>query len=168
MEYSGKNGNVLILTGSDSDLPVIESCTEQLKKFDIGFNLKIASAHRTPEFTKSLIENAEKENTELIIAAAGLAAHLPGVCASHTTLPIIGIPLSAGSLNGIDALYSIVQMPPGVPVGTMGIGKAGAKNAAVYAAQLLSLKYPNLKEELVNYKEEMKEKVHKKNEKISG
>ncbi|MFC1504514.1 5-(carboxyamino)imidazole ribonucleotide mutase [Spirochaetota bacterium] len=162
------NGNVLILIGSDSDLPVIESCTKELSYFSIAYTLKVASAHRTPEFTKELVSNAEKECYDLIIAAAGLAAHLPGVCASLTTLPVIGIPLDAGPLSGIDALYSIVQMPSGLPVGCMGIGKSGAKNAGVYAAQVLSLKYGKLKELLYTYKEEQKKKVLSKNKDIKA
>lgn len=162
------NGNprVLIVIGSDSDLPVIEATLSQLEEFQISYELRISSAHRTPEETKSLIKSAPEDDFSLIIAAAGLAAHLPGVCASYTHLPVIGVPMGGGDLNGLDALYSIVMMPPGVPVATVGIGKIGARNAAVLAAQILSLKYPFLADKIKSFKETQREGVLKKDESL--
>ncbi len=153
---------VLILIGSDSDFSVMEHCVNILNEFNINNEIRVHSAHRTPEEAKELIKSAESKGFELIIAAAGLAAHLPGVCAAFTTLPIIGVPIDNGPLQGVDALYSIVQMPPGVPVGCMGIGKIGAKNAGIYAAEILSLKYSFLKKNLINFREEQRKLVLKK------
>ena len=125
-----------------------------LEEFNIPYHMTVSSAHRTPERTLKLVRNAEKNGVEIIIAGAGAAAHLAGVIASHTTLPVIGVPIDSSSLNGIDALYSTVQMPPGIPVATMAVGKAGAKNAAIFAAQILGLKDAGIVARLKEYKKE--------------
>jgi 5-(carboxyamino)imidazole ribonucleotide mutase len=138
-----------IIVGSKSDLPVIEKAENVLKEFGIAYDLKIASAHRTPKEVEKFAK-AAANNYDLIIAAAGMAAALPGVVAAHTTLPVIGVPIHSPSLSGHDALFSIVQMPPGVPVATVAID--GAKNAAILAAEILSLKYPALKAKLKKIK----------------
>ena len=143
---------VAILLGSKSDEPAMSGCCEYLTRFGIPFDLKISSAHRQPDETAEFVKTAEQNGYSLIIAAAGMAAHLPGVCASHTTLPVIGVPLEGSALNGVDALYSIVQMPPGVPVATVAIGSAGAKNAAVLAAEILALNNASLKQKLIEFK----------------
>ncbi|NND67910.1 MAG: 5-(carboxyamino)imidazole ribonucleotide mutase [Halioglobus sp.] len=128
---------VAIVMGSDSDLPVMEASFDVLKKFGIPFEARVTSAHRTPEVTKKFVQDAEERGCKVFIAAAGMAAHLAGAVAATTTKPVIGVPINA-SLEGLDALLSTVQMPPGIPVGSVAIGKAGAKNAAYLAAQILS------------------------------
>ncbi|MDH4068876.1 MAG: 5-(carboxyamino)imidazole ribonucleotide mutase [Ignavibacteria bacterium] len=143
---------VAILLGSKSDEKTMEQCCSYLNSFGIGFDLKISSAHRQPDETAEFVKQAEKNGYGVIIAAAGMAAHLPGVCAALTTLPVIGVPLEGSALNGVDALYSIVQMPAGVPVATVAIGSAGARNAAVLAAQILALGEASLKQKLVEFK----------------
>jgi len=140
-----------IIVGSQSDLPVIEKATNLLVDFGIDYELIVGSAHRTPKKVEQFAKSAEKK-FDLIIAGAGMAAALPGVVAAHTTLPVIGIPISSKALSGHDALFSIVQMPPGVPVACVAID--GAKNAAILAAQILSLKYPKLKRKLAKLKGE--------------
>jgi len=130
---------VVILLGSKSDLPVMEGMYPLLERFGLSWELHVASAHRQPEKLKRIVRGAEKAGTEIFVAAAGMAAHLPGVLASMTAKPVIGVPISAGPLAGVDALLSIVQMPPGVPVATVAIGSAGAKNAACLAARILAL-----------------------------
>ncbi len=129
---------VAVLMGSDSDLPVMEACLTVLTKFDIPFEAKITSAHRTPEQTRAYVQDAEQRGCTVFIAAAGMAAHLAGAVAAHTAKPVIGVPLEA-SLLGFDSLLSTVQMPPGIPVATVAVGKPGAKNAAHLAAQILAL-----------------------------
>ena len=129
---------VAIVMGSDSDLPVMEACFAVLQSFDIPFEARITSAHRTPEVTKSFIQEAEERGCGVFIAAAGMAAHLAGAVAATTTKPVIGVPMNA-SMDGLDALLSTVQMPAGIPVASVAIGKAGAKNAAYLAAQILSV-----------------------------
>ena len=141
-----------IICGSKSDLPVIEKAEKQLKEFGIGYDVTIASAHRTPKQVEDYARSAE-DKYDLIIAAAGMAAALPGVIAAHTTLPVIGIPIHSPGLSGHDALFSIVQMPPGVPVASVAID--GAKNAAILAAQILALKYPELTAKLKHLKKEL-------------
>lgn len=141
-----------IIIGSPSDLPVIEKAEKQLKEFGIAYDLTVASAHRTPKQVEAYAKSAEGKY-DLIIAAAGMAAALPGVVAAHTTLPVIGIPIHSKSLSGHDALFSIVQMPPGVPVASVAID--GAKNAAILAVQILALKYPELKLKLKKFKKEL-------------
>ena len=142
-----------IIVGSKSDLTVVERAAKQLDEFGINHDLTIASAHRTPAKVAKYAKEAE-EKYDLIIAAAGMAAALPGVIAAHTILPVIGIPIHSQGLAGHDALFSIVQMPPGVPVASVAID--GAKNAAILAAQILSLKYPGLKNKLKNLKTKLR------------
>jgi 5-(carboxyamino)imidazole ribonucleotide mutase len=149
---------VAVVMGSKSDLPVMESCTRTLEEFGVPYEVKVLSAHRTIDEVLKFCERAEEE-FEVIIAAAGYAAHLGGVIAAKTVLPVIGVPLDASPLKGIDSLLSIVQMPGGIPVATVTIGKAGAKNAAVLAVEIMAIKYPELKEKLKEYREEMKKKV---------
>lgn len=157
---------VAIVAGSDSDLEIINETCQTLKKFGVDFYVSVTSAHRTPEKVKDFLKKVDEQNCEIIIAAAGMAAHLPGVMAAHTTKPVIGIPIPSGSLNGVDALLSIIQMPGGIPVATVSIGKAGAKNAAILAVQILSLKYLELKQKLENYKNELAESVIKKDNEL--
>jgi phosphoribosylamine--glycine ligase len=157
-----------IVMGSDSDLPVMQGCVEQLEKFGIPFEITVASAHRSPERAANYATNARQRGLKVIIAAAGMAAHLAGVLAAHTTLPVIGVPIDASSLNGLDALLSTVQMPPGVPVATMGIGKAGAQNAAILAAQILAVADPRLVEQLTLFKAEMAAKVEEKAQRLTA
>jgi phosphoribosylaminoimidazole carboxylase PurE protein len=132
--------------------------TEILNKFKIPYRMEICSAHRNPEKTKILAKSAEKEGVKVIIAGAGMSAHLPGVIASYTTLPVIGVPLNASPLSGIDSLFSMVQMPSGVPVATMAIGEAGAKNAAILAIQIVALSDEKLKKRLEKFKQDLAEK----------
>ena len=121
---------VLLMMGSDTDLPIMQEAADILKKFAVPYEMRISSAHRSPERTMALASEAASRGVQVIIAGAGMAAHLAGVVASHTILPVIGVPMPGGALNGVDALYATVQMPAGIPVATMAIGKAGAKNAA--------------------------------------
>jgi 5-(carboxyamino)imidazole ribonucleotide mutase len=144
-----------IVMGSKSDLPVMKECVELLKRFGIPHEVSIISAHRTPGVAREYAMGARTRGLELMIAGAGMAAHLPGVLASWTTLPIIGVPLASGALNGVDALYAIVQMPPGIPVATVAIGSAGARNAACLAAQILGLKHPAIAQAYEDYRREM-------------
>ena len=153
---------VAILMGSDSDLPVMRSTMEVLDKFSIAKEVKITSAHRTPEATKAYIKDAEARGCSVFIAAAGLAAHLAGAVAATTTKPVIGVPLDAGPLSGIDALLATVQMPGGIPVGTVAVGKAGAKNAAYLAAQILALQDADLAGSITAEREQMTRDVQKK------
>lgn len=141
-----------IVMGSKSDQPTMTICEETLTYFGIASETFILSAHRTPDQTTAFAKEAEDKGFAVIIAAAGMAAHLAGVIASHTTLPVIGVPLSSSALGGVDALYSIVQMPKGVPVATMAIGKAGAANAAIFAAQILAIHHPEIAEKLRVFK----------------
>ena len=143
-----------IVMGSKTDLPIVEKTFELLKKFGIDYEARILSAHRTPEEALDFSRNAQKNGFDLIIAAAGKAAHLPGVLAAVTTLPIIGLPIKSSTLDGMDSLLSIVQMPKGVPVATVAIN--GAENAAILAAQIMSLKYSILTSKLEAHKEEMR------------
>lgn len=139
MAEKKKRVRVVILLGSESDLPVIEGMVPLLDRFGLAYEVAVASAHRQPEKLKRIVRKAEKDGVEIFVAAAGMAAHLPGVVASMTAKPVIGVPVAAGALGGIDALLSIVQMPPGVPVATVAIGSAGARNAACLAARILAL-----------------------------
>jgi phosphoribosylamine--glycine ligase len=157
---------VLIMMGSDSDLSVMEKTGEMLDELNIAYDMTVSSAHRTPDRTLNLVRDAEKNGVEVIIAGAGAAAHLAGVIASHTILPVIGVPIDSSPLNGIDALYSTVQMPPGIPVATMAVGKAGAKNAALFAAQIIGLKDSTVSKALMSYREKMAAEVEKKAKKI--
>ncbi len=151
--------DVLILTGSKNDLGDIDSTVQTLKKFGISYKLHISSAHRTLKRTMELVESAEKNGAKVVIAAAGMSAHLPGVIAAMTVLPVIGVPLNASTLNGLDSLMSIVQMPGGIPVATMAIGKNGCINAALLAVSILALSDAALTEKLKRYKKEMAESV---------
>ncbi len=130
---------VLIIMGSQTDEVVMQECSKWLSWFGIENNMVVASAHRNPDKVRDIIINAQSNGYGVVIAAAGMAAALPGVCAAYTSLPVLGVPLDGGLPGGIDALYSIVQMPAGLPVGTLAVGKAGAKNAAVLAARILAL-----------------------------
>lgn len=147
-----RNPKIGIIIGSKSDLAVIEKAEKQLSAFGIDYDITVASAHRTPSKVESYARSAERKY-DLIIAAAGMAAALPGVVAANTILPVIGIPIHSRSLSGHDALFSIVQMPPGVPVASVAID--GARNAAILAAQILALRYPGLKNRLKNFKNEL-------------
>lgn len=155
---------VAIIMGSDSDWPVMEVCHRQLCEFGIRSRVEIMSAHRTPERVHEFSRRAEADGIRVIIAAAGMAAALPGSIAAGTTLPVIGVPLESGALMGIDSLLSMVQMPPGVPVATVAIGAAGARNAAVLAAQVLALNDPDLNDALKNFKRKQAESVDNKNQ----
>jgi 5-(carboxyamino)imidazole ribonucleotide mutase len=148
-----------IIVGSDSDLPIIQETTKILDDLGISFEITVASAHRTPDRVAGYASTASNRGIKVIIAAAGLAAHLPGVIASETLLPVIGVPMDAGPLNGVDALYSIVQMPGGIPVASMAIGKAGARNAAIFAAQILALTDAQIAQRLEDHRGRMAESV---------
>ena len=143
---------VLILMGSKKDQEVMMKGAKILEEFKIPYQIEVSSAHRNPEKTKKLAQNAEKRGVKVIIAGAGMAAHLPGVVASYTNLPVIGVPLNASALSGLDSLFSIVQMPSGIPVATMAIGEAGAKNAAILAIRILALFDEKLKKKLEKFK----------------
>ncbi|MHB8483152.1 MAG: 5-(carboxyamino)imidazole ribonucleotide mutase [Nitrospiria bacterium] len=153
---------VMILMGSPNDLPVMEEAGKVLDQFDVAYDLTVTSAHRSPERTHQTVLSAASNGIEIFIVGAGGAAHLAGVVASLTTLPVIGVPIDSSSLQGMDALLSTVQMPGGVPVAAMAIGKAGAKNAGIFAVQILAGKYPGLNKKLVHYKEDMAKEVELK------
>ena len=160
---SEKTAPVAVIMGSDSDMKVMKSCIEQLGDFGIDPVVRIISAHRTPEIASDFAQNAAGKGIKVIIAAAGMAAHLAGAMAAQVTLPVIGVPLdSGGGLGGMDALLSTVQMPPGVPVATMAVGKAGGKNAAIFAVQILALSDEKMSEKLAAFKQDQKQKVIKK------
>lgn len=159
-----KNIKVVILMGSDSDLPVMQKACEVLEEFKVGYEMDISSAHRTPEKVIQYIKDARKRGIEVIIAGAGMAAHLAGFIAAHTTLPVIGVPIKSGALDGIDALYSTVQMPPGIPVATVAVD--GAKNAAYLAAGILSIKYDEIEKRLEEHRQNMKDLVEEKSKKL--
>lgn len=148
--------------GSDSDLGVMQAAADILKKFNIPFEMTVASAHRTPERAMRFATEARSRGVRVIIAGAGHAAHLAGVLAAHTTLPVIGVPIDSSCLQGMDALLATVQMPPGIPVATVSIGKSGAKNAGILAAQILAVTDAQLEERLQAFKKEMAEQVEKK------
>ena len=154
-----------VIMGSDSDLPVMKEATDILKQFNIPFEVKIISAHRSPEILAKYGNEAHKRGIKIIIAGAGGAAHLPGVTAAFTPLPVIGIPVKAKSLDGLDSLLSIVQMPAGVPVATVGINQA--KNAGLLAVQMLALSDSNLLKKMISYKKKLSEESQKKNDKIN-
>lgn len=158
---------VAVVIGSESDLLAVKSGCKILEELEIPYQLTVSSAHRTSKRTRSYIRQAEKNGVEVIIACAGGAAHLPGVIASETTLPVIGVPMDTKFLKGRDSLYSIVQMPSGIPVGTMAIGEPGAKNGAIYAAEILALKYPKVKKNLLKYREGLTREVIAKAKRLS-
>lgn len=153
---------VLIVMGSDSDVPVMEKAEKVLKEFGVPCEMRISSAHRCPHRTATLAAEAAGRGIKVIIAGAGMAAHLAGVIAAETVLPVIGVPIGSGALNGVDALYSTVQMPGGIPVATVAIGKAGAKNAGILAVQMLALSDEALAGRLREYKESMAREVEEK------
>ncbi|MBE7035002.1 MAG: 5-(carboxyamino)imidazole ribonucleotide mutase [Ruminococcaceae bacterium] len=157
---------VAVIMGSDSDFPVVKKCILMLKKFGIEADTRVISAHRTPEMAASYAKEAEQNGVDLIIAAAGKAAHLGGVLAAFTTLPVIGIPMKSSTMDGLDSLLSMVQMPKGIPVATVAID--GADNAGILAAQILSLKYDFLKPLLAQFKAEMQAEVEAKDKALQA
>jgi len=161
-----ENLKVLILMGSDSDLPVMSKACEVLKEMGVGYEMHISSAHRLPERTMELAKKAREKGIDVIICGAGMSAHLAGVVAANTTLPVIGVPLASGALNGVDALYSTVMMPPGIPVATVAID--GAKNAAYLACSILSIKYPEIAQKLEAFREKTKEALLRKDAELQG
>jgi phosphoribosylaminoimidazole carboxylase PurE protein len=160
------DAKIAVVLGSDSDLPVMEEGLKVLKDFNTLFDLKIMSAHRSPELVHDFARNAEKKGIKVIIAAAGGAAHLAGVIASMTRLPVIGVPMETSSLNGMDSLFSTVQMPYGVPVATMAIGKSGARNASIFALQILALGDKKIAGELNAFKKRLEADVIAKNKRL--
>ncbi|MGB9587705.1 MAG: 5-(carboxyamino)imidazole ribonucleotide mutase [Armatimonadota bacterium] len=154
-------GKVGILMGSESDLPVMQDAMKFLSDLGVEHEVKIVSAHRSPHLAMDYASNAESQGIEVIIAGAGGAAHLPGVIAALTPVPVIGVPIKSSALNGLDSLLSIVQMPSGVPVATVSIN--GAKNAGILAAQILSVKYPELRQKIKDFKTRLAEEVKSKN-----
>ncbi len=146
---------VVVLLGSESDLPVIEKMKPLLDRFGLSYRIDIASAHRQPAKLSRIVKQADKTGTEVYVAVAGMAAHLPGVVASMTAKPVIGVPVASGPLAGVDALLSIVQMPPGVPVATVAIGNAGARNAACLAARMIALKDTKVADAVEAYRQEL-------------
>src|SRR5687767_3723283 len=160
--------SVLILMGSDSDAPVMQAAADVLRGFDIACDMTVASAHRSPERVLRLVREAPQRGVKLFIVGAGAAAHLAGVVAAHTILPVIGVPIDSSALNGLDALLSTVQMPPGVPVATVSIGKPGATNAAVLAAQILAVGDAAMATKLTDYKKKLAEKVEAAAAKLNG
>jgi len=150
---------VIIVMGSKSDYPVVERTEKILDQFEVGYDTRIVSAHRTPKAAEALASGAEEAGAELIIAAAGKAAHLGGVMAAYTPLPVIGLPIKSSTLDGLDSLLSIVQMPKGVPVATVAID--GAENAGLLAVQILSVKYPGLRQKMKAYKVSMEQEITK-------
>jgi phosphoribosylamine--glycine ligase len=160
--------HVLILMGSDSDAPVMQAAVDTLKVFGITSEMTVASAHRSPARVMRLVEEAPGRGVKVFIVGAGAAAHLGGVVAAHTILPVIGVPIDSSALKGLDALLSTVQMPPGVPVATVSIGKPGATNAAVLAAQILAVGDGAMADKLTQYKKKLAEKVEAAAAKLSG
>lgn len=157
---------VLIIMGSDSDFPVMEACIRRLNKFSVPHDVRICSAHRTPDKAAEMARTAADKGYGVIIAAAGLAAHLPGVIAAHTCLPVIGVPIKSGALAGQDALYAIVQMPTGIPVATVAID--GAENAAILAVQILAQCEPLLYDKLKEYKEYLQDAVEARQKRLDS
>ncbi len=157
---------VTIFLGSDSDYDVVKDAQAILKEFKVPFALEVTSAHRSPARTLKLIKDYEEKGVEVFIAVAGKAAHLAGIVAAHTVKPVIGVPVESSSLDGLDALLSTVQMPKGVPVATMGLGKSGASNSALLAIQILSLNDSSLVKKLEEYREKMAARIEAKSKKI--
>ena len=161
-----ENPRVIIVMGSDSDLPQMAAAAQILEDLQIPFGIHVSSAHRTPEKTHQIVAESEKNGAEVFIAAAGGAAHLAGVVASATALPVIGVPIATNVMGGVDSLLSTVQMPPGIPVATVAIG--GAKNAGILAAQILSVKDQSLRDRIRNYRQTMANGVKAKDEKLQS
>jgi len=155
------NAQVAVVMGSKSDLEIVQGAFDMLKQFGVPYTARVLSAHRTPEEAAGFAASAERSGIKVIICAAGMAAHLGGVFAAHTILPVIGIPVASAPFNGLDALFSFIQMPPGVPVGTVTAGKAGGKNAALYAIEMLALGNPELAAKLHAFRQEQRDKVLK-------
>jgi 5-(carboxyamino)imidazole ribonucleotide mutase len=147
---------VAVIVGSKSDREQMVKALEILDHFGVGHEFRVLSAHRDPERLREFVDSLSDEEYVAVIAGAGMAAALPGCVAAHTLLPVIGVPMKGGALNGVDALYSIVQMPRGVPVGCMAIGSSGAVNAALYAVRMLALNDPEMKKKLAEYRESLK------------
>ena len=152
MKKNDSQPQVSIVMGSDSDLPIMEEAAKILNEFGVSYELRIISAHRSPARTAEYASGLSRREVKLVIAGAGQAAHLAGVVAAHTTLPVIGVPIDSSSLNGMDALLSTVQMPGGIPVATMALGKSGAKNAGLFAVQILALHDSDLQRQLTDYR----------------
>jgi 5-(carboxyamino)imidazole ribonucleotide mutase len=164
----GNSPKVLIMMGSDSDLQVMQEAADILAKFGVPYEIRISSAHRSPVRTMTLASEAAGRGIRIIIAGAGMAAHLAGVVAAKTTLPVIGVPMPGGALNGVDALYSTVQMPAGIPVATMAIGKAGAMNAGLLCVQILALNDELLLRALNDYRSAMDKDVEARDAALQG
>lgn len=162
----GETKKVAVIMGSDSDLPVVKPAIEKLKSFGIGVEAHVMSAHRTPEAAAKFSSEAAENGFGVIIAAAGKAAHLAGVLAAHTTLPVIGIPVKSSTLDGLDALLATVQMPSGIPVATVAIN--GSENAAILAVQMLAIANPELAKQLSDMKNKMKKSVEEKDKKLQA
>lgn len=157
-----------IVMGSDSDLPVMEEAGKVLDSFGVRYEITITSAHRSPKKTRDYIRSAEEKGIKIIIAGAGLAAHLAGVIAAETTMPVIGVPINSSPLLGLDSILSTLQMPSGIPVATMALGKGGAKNAAILAVQILAIGDKSLQKKLKSYKKKLAEKVEEKDSKLKS
>src|SRR5262245_11784539 len=155
-----------IIMGSDSDLPIMQEATKVFKQFEIPYEIGVYSAHRSPHRTADYVRSARDRGLKIIIAGAGASAHLAGVTAAETTIPVIGVPIDSSPLSGFDALLSTVQMPPGVPVATMGVGKSGATNAAIFCVQILALSDERLTMKLQEYKDQLEKAVAEKSRKV--
>ncbi|MCK9555343.1 5-(carboxyamino)imidazole ribonucleotide mutase [bacterium] len=155
-----------IVMGSESDYEIMRKAGDMLDKFDIAYEMDVLSAHRSPKLVVKYAEEAVTKGLRVIIAGAGKAAHLAGVIAAHTTIPVVGVPISSDELKGMDALFSMVQMPAGIPVGTMALGSSGAKNAALFAAEIISLSDSKLFDKLLNYRNLLEEEVLAASERV--
>ena len=165
---SNSSLQVAIIMGSDSDLPVVEASFSILESFGVNYTKNVMSAHRTPHDVMDLIKRSEENGCKVFIAAAGMAAHLAGAIAAHSTKPVIGIPIESGGMGGIDALLSTAMMPPGVPVATVAVGKSGAKNSAILAVQILATSDDELAQKLKDYKSNMRKEVLEKDKKLNS
>ena len=165
---SNSNVQVAIIMGSDSDLPIVEASFAVLDDFGVNYTKNVMSAHRTPHDVMELIKNSEDNGCQVFIAAAGMAAHLAGAVAAHSSKPVIGIPIESGGMGGIDALLSTAMMPPGVPVATVAVGKSGAKNSAILAVQILATSDEALSAKLREFKENMRREVLEKDQKLNS
>ena len=165
---SNSNVQVAIIMGSDSDLPIVEASFAVLDDFGVNYTKNVMSAHRTPHDVMQLIKNSEDNGCQVFIAAAGMAAHLAGAVAAHSSKPVIGIPIESGGMGGIDALLSTAMMPPGVPVATVAVGKSGAKNSAILAVQILATSDEALSGKLREFKENMRKEVLEKDQKLNS
>ena len=165
---SNETTQVAIIMGSDSDLPIVEAIFPILDSFEVKYTKNVMSAHRTPYDVMDLIKTSENNGCKVFIAAAGMAAHLAGAVAAHSTKPVIGIPIESGGMGGIDSLLSTAMMPPGVPVATVAVGKSGAKNSAILAVQILATSNEDLATKLVEYKKNMRAEVLEKDKKLNS